>query len=237
MAHRIDIDIRERGLLDYFSSNPNYRFVNLEVGDIIFYIDDEVKLIIERKTISDLYSSIKDGRYREQKVRLLNNFPKEKILYLIEGNVPSNNRRINPDIVYGSITNTLLRDNIRILNSATIAETAKYISIIEKRLINNPEFFMNTSQEPTEISSDYANTIKLKKKDNMTPQMCQILQLAQIPGLSITKAKAIMTEYDSLYKLMACLDDDDAMLELENLKINDRKLGKKAVDKLKEYLC
>ena len=71
----------------------------------------------------------------------------------------------------------------------------------------------------------------------MTPQMCQILQLAQIPSLSISKAKSIMNEYGSLYKLMACLDDDSAMIELENLKINDRKLGKKAVDKIKEYLC
>jgi ERCC4-type nuclease len=233
--YRIDIDIREHGLQQYFSSIPNYKFVNLEVGDIIFYINDEIKLIIERKTISDLYSSIKDGRYREQKARLLNNYPKEKIMYLLEGDVSTNNRRINTEIVYGSITNTLLRDHIRILHSADIAETAKYISLIEKRLVKNPEFFMEPQNGG--VATDYATTIKLKKKDNMTPQMCQTLQLAQIPSLSIAKAHAIMEEYGSLYKLMACLDDESAMIELGNIKINDRKLGPKAVEKIREYLC
>jgi len=43
---------------------------NLDIGDIIIY-NGSYKLIIERKTINDLVSSIKDGRYREQKMRLL----------------------------------------------------------------------------------------------------------------------------------------------------------------------
>ena len=38
----------------------------------------------ERKTTCDLYSSIRDGRYKEQKCRLLNNYDKRKILYIIE---------------------------------------------------------------------------------------------------------------------------------------------------------
>jgi ERCC4-type nuclease len=234
MTHHIEIDCREHALKEYFSTDPNYRFINLEVGDIIFYIDGIVKLIIERKTIPDLYSSIRDGRHREQKARLFANYPKSQIIYILEGTVSANQRRINTDIVYGSIINTLLRDNLRILHSNSIEETAKYISIITKRLIEKPEFFGGGGNE-TDMGTDYATTIKLKKKDNLTPQLCQILQLAQIPSLSITKAKIIIAEYGNISQLMDYLRSE-TQEDLINLKINDRKLGNKAVDKLKEYL-
>ena len=73
MSCFIEIDYRELKLKKEFESNPIFRFKNLDIGDILCYINDELKLIIERKTITDLYSSIKDGRYHEQKTRLLSN--------------------------------------------------------------------------------------------------------------------------------------------------------------------
>ena len=54
---------------------------------ILIKYDNELLLIIERKTLSDLASSVKDGRCKQQKIRLLNNFPKHKICYLIEGDL------------------------------------------------------------------------------------------------------------------------------------------------------
>jgi len=49
----------------------NVELKNLEIGDIIFLDDnDNIVLIFERKSISDLISSIKDGRYSEQSFRL-----------------------------------------------------------------------------------------------------------------------------------------------------------------------
>jgi len=49
--------------------------------------DDKDILLFERKSFSDLLSSIKDGRYEEQSYRLLNSgeFPPHSIFYLIEG--------------------------------------------------------------------------------------------------------------------------------------------------------
>ena len=44
---------------------------NLEIGDIIIKNDNnKTILIFERKSLSDLISSIKDGRYKEQSFRL-----------------------------------------------------------------------------------------------------------------------------------------------------------------------
>jgi crossover junction endonuclease MUS81 len=65
----------------------NIELKNLEIGDIIFLDDDDnIVLIFERKSISDLISSIKDGRYSEQSFRL-QEYPlhNHNIFYLIEG--------------------------------------------------------------------------------------------------------------------------------------------------------
>jgi crossover junction endonuclease MUS81 len=66
---------------------------NLPLGDIIIADDKEEKLIIERKTVNDLLSSIKDGRYEEQSYRLNGlEHHNHNIIYLIEGDVNKVNR-------------------------------------------------------------------------------------------------------------------------------------------------
>ena len=73
----------------------------LPIGDVIIksIIKSELEentaieteeLIIERKSISDLLSSIKDGRYEEQSYRLNgSNIHNHNIIYLIEGGILS----------------------------------------------------------------------------------------------------------------------------------------------------
>ena len=54
---------------------------NLPIGDIVILNDhNEEQLIIERKSISDLAASIKDGRYAEQSFRL-NNYKLHNHIY------------------------------------------------------------------------------------------------------------------------------------------------------------
>ena len=66
---------------------------NLPLGDFIIADEKEDKLIIERKTISDLLASIKDGRYEEQSYRLNGlNHHNHNVIYLIEGDVNRVNR-------------------------------------------------------------------------------------------------------------------------------------------------
>ena len=66
---------------------------NLPLGDFIIADEKEDKLIIERKTITDLLASIKDGRYEEQSYRLNGlNHHNHNIIYLIEGDVNKSNR-------------------------------------------------------------------------------------------------------------------------------------------------
>jgi ERCC4-type nuclease len=66
---------------------------NLPLGDFIIADETEDKLIIERKTITDLLASIKDGRYDEQSYRLNGlKHHNHNIIYLIEGDVNKVNR-------------------------------------------------------------------------------------------------------------------------------------------------
>ena len=83
------IDVRENKLKDYFQlkhkDKSNIIIKQLDLGDIVFKnSSDSTVVIIERKTIADLRASIKDGRHREQKMRLCNNYPKEVIYYLLK---------------------------------------------------------------------------------------------------------------------------------------------------------
>ena len=111
----ICIDNREQSLhkqiqyyldsLDIFSNQKQKIPINISIkplslGDVIIKVisgsesdgvTEKEELIIERKSISDLLSSIKDGRYEEQSFRLNgSNVHNHNIMYLVEGNVSSN---------------------------------------------------------------------------------------------------------------------------------------------------
>jgi len=91
------VDIRETALyqqmLILISVIPSFQSLSvktetLPIGDIIITDGIEEKLIIERKSINDLASSIKDGRYEEQSYRLNGlDHHNHNIIYLIEGDV------------------------------------------------------------------------------------------------------------------------------------------------------
>ena len=88
----ITIDVRETGLytnimerdLDIYKDKIEIKSENLMLGDIHITYKD-LTYIFERKTLQDLQSSIKDGRYKEQKARLLSNTSQKFITYIIEG--------------------------------------------------------------------------------------------------------------------------------------------------------
>lgn len=86
MMMKIYVDCREHQLISLFSEN-NLQFEQkqLDIGDVLITDEnDKVYCIIERKTVKDMIASVKDGRYREQKHRLLLNFNKKNIIYLIK---------------------------------------------------------------------------------------------------------------------------------------------------------
>lgn len=166
MKYTLIIDYREHALKKYFDdfdfkSNKNlkhvdYKTENLDLGDIIIKRDEEIILIIERKTLQDLYSSINDGRYKEQKVRLKNNFSDSQIVYIIENcDVKFVKKKFSnfDSIINGAIINSIFRDNINLLRTNSVDETITYIKTLLKKVKNNIEFFV----KPTPLVTDSIN--------------------------------------------------------------------------------
>jgi crossover junction endonuclease MUS81 len=275
------IDHREKDLKKIF---PSAEYKNLDLGDIHikFKDSDTTFLLIERKTMKDLIASINDGRYREQKKRLLESgIPRDRIVYLLEGkidDIPGHTKTL-----FGMIINTLFRDHIHVIKFDNIEETSFFIKRIMKKLEENDPHLMpknlhnntDTSQktentekngdenanenhvtdentnhnndsndQDTKTTLEYLSTIKLKKKDNMTPQNCSILQLAQIPGLSVQNAKIIIDKYGSMANLVNTyyqVDKDKRINMLSELEIpisngKKRKLGKVLSERVCNYL-
>ena len=90
------IDSRENKILEKLEANPQlfssykYKKEYLDLGDFVLS-DGKHTLFFERKTWADLAGSLKDGRYREQRSRLLQQQRDSsaaetiKVCYIIEG--------------------------------------------------------------------------------------------------------------------------------------------------------
>ena len=133
----IKIDTREQELFKKceatINSVPKFKDIhlfseNLPLGDII--INDGINdcLIIERKTLTDLAASIKDGRYEEQSYRLNGiNHHNHNIIYLIEGDINRFNsfkERIDKQTLYSAMFSINYFKGFSIMRSNTLDETA-----------------------------------------------------------------------------------------------------------------
>lgn len=163
------VDYREKKILKILKDLEEKKKLiaissNLDLGDIIFKLTNdktnecEYELIIERKEINDLISSIKDNRYKEQKLRCLSQISSHKykteLIYLIESS--SDNIRNPRDIkmYHGSVISMLLRDNIKLLFSTNIEETCKIIERLYSRLSSKPKEFINSTNTVLSISEN-----------------------------------------------------------------------------------
>lgn len=224
----IIIDNRENSLIKLLEENKEV-FIkkNLEIGDIQFIENDKLIYIVERKTINDLGASIKDGRYKEQKMRLLSNHS-NNIYYIIEGNIDDCNT-LNRKALLGSIINMSFRDNIKVISSNNIKDTYDIILQI-RRKYDEGKF-----KEIESSTDNYVSSIKMNKKENMSKEICNIVQLATIPGVSQKISKIILEKYGSISNLIEEYKKTDNLL-LADISLGKRKIGKVLSIKIYDYL-
>ena len=215
------IDSRESNLyndiinrdLDIYTDKIEFNKNNIDIGDINIKYRD-IEYIFERKTINDLISSIHDGRYREQKARMIDNYDNKRITYIIEGDDILSSKTYNKSkVLQSTYLNILFRDNIRLVFTKNVNETATLILSLSIKIIENPENFNNISNNNT----TYTDHLKLKKKkiENINEKTCYLMQLSQIPYISNTIAKNISNIYPSMTSLILALNEvDDKNKEL-----------------------
>ena len=152
---------------------------------------------------------------------------------------------LSDKIVLGCITSTLIRDDLKVFRTVSINETISFLERIYRRLIDNPNKILSNNDSDKIVHVNYANTLKIKKKENLTPQVCNIIQLSQIPNISQSMASAILDKYGSIFNVCrAYMDIDDAKMRekmVSEIKYDvangkQRRIGLVASSRLYQYL-
>lgn len=225
----------ETGLSDYQVLSKNYQIETLSVGDICFFHSDRPEtslMVIERKTIKDLASSIRDGRYKEQIIRLKSiHAPPTRVAFIIEGcqlksaggavkvrrvkelrkssmkGVLKYNK-IQGEALYSAIMNILIRDEISLIESDDLEDTCQILAKIHQQLTKKYSEIVGQLGVVSQLDQvethnyHYAKSIKSVKKHNVNPQVCFIDQLQSIPGVSVNFATFIAEKYSNMNDLI-----------------------------------
>lgn len=255
----LKLDIRESDLIDKIpkmledNKIENVKIINcsLDIGDIIIENNKEEELIIiERKTINDLASSIQDGRYNEQSLRLNStDVHNHNIYYIIEGSVEkykNNYSRIKKDTIYSSIFSLNYYKGFSVIRSDNTDETATILVKILKKMLRDTTkkgYYNNIKQEKIDIQNksqpQYSDVIKRVKKENIKPNNIGSIILSQIPGISKKISSIIMEKYGSLYELMIILHENPNALKNETYvtdKGQKRRINHKCIQSINDYL-
>ena len=210
--------------------------------------DDENNNIIlfERKTISDLLASIKDGRYREQSYRLSGSeYHNHNIIYLIEGQL---GKFDDKQIVYSSMFSLNYFKGFSVFRSYNIDETAYILcnAFIKLEKEKGKQPFYSNNKESTSGDKDddieeqsYSTFIKKKKNANITKENFGEIVLCQVPSISSTTAVAIMKEFKTIDNLIQKLKEDKKCLDevsYETDKKQKRKISKTSIKNILEFL-
>jgi ERCC4-type nuclease len=225
----VKIDYREHALIELLKSRNNMPFevVPLDNGDI-HYISEHQHIIIERKTEADLNSSIKDGRWREQKERLdiLKAEGNCEIIFLIEQIDYTKRITIDFKLLQGAILNTLFRDKYPIMYSECLENSVEYLEMLYKKVQNNDFNKQRGSSIQVESTS-------IKKKLDKNDYI--VLVLSAIPRVSNEIAKKIIEQYSTLDKLIDAFREKGGNL-LSEISLGKRKLGPKLSSDIYNYL-
>ena len=228
----------------------------LPLGDIIISDDDDNELIIiERKSISDLLASIKDGRYEEQSYRLSGSpIHNHNIIYLIEGLIHA--KKVDKNVVYSAIFSLNHYKGFSVMRTVSMEESAVFIVNSAKKMMANTRLKKSphySSQSPSPSLSEtitsvdivdnnksYSSVVKKVKKDNITADNIGEIMLCQIPGISSITAGAIMTHFDgSLQTLLTRIKEcPDCLKEVTylNTKNQTKHLNKTIIENIVKFL-
>lgn len=237
---KLVVDVREPSLMDALAQlGVPFERKQLTLGDIVLVNgQDETIAIIERKTPADLASSIADGRYEEQSVRLsqtdLNN---HNVLYLIEG-------RVNSYVQRGSVSVAALRSAIVSLNfykgfsvvhTENVRDSALYLKTFFDKIVRGEKQGRTPYHGKAGNQVEEYSKLQQRTKRKVKPEEIQEMMLSQIPGINNTMARNVLT-VSSLRDLIepgGC-NLDQATYQTSSGKT--RKIPRPVVEALQEYL-
>lgn len=175
-------------------------------------------LVMERKRITDFEASFLDGRYREQRGRILSFCQPRgaQPIYLLEGAWTTLTGRITKKAMIKLLNRLTLRYQIPLLHTDAVEETAEWIECLLEQWTEDPTALKRT-QELVKVSDG----LHVQKKQNAAdPKAFLMACLAQCTGVSVRAAESLVAMYPTLTQIMAL-----TAKELEDHRVGARRLG------------
>ncbi len=179
---RIVVDEREKKSgIPYFlkKTGINLEIKTLPVGDYIV----APETVVERKTISDLASSIFDGRLFDQCNRLKEHY--QLPILLIEGDINEIEELTeNPFIIYGAISSVVIDFKIPVIPTPNASHTAKLlISMCSRKDVSKGPFIK-----------------KIRKSNDLQKQ--QLSMLCSLPGVGEKTAIRMLKKFGTPLRVL-----------------------------------
>lgn len=133
---------------------------------------EKIEYLIERKSLSDLVASIKDGRYEEQSYRLIHssNLVPGRILYLIEGMFSQIRNPQEKKMIYSGMTSLSAFKGFQVIRTCSLTETAEFILHFSDKILRDLKkgkvLFSNLVPLEKKVNTDTQE--KEQKQENQT---------------------------------------------------------------------
>ena len=252
------VDNRERAVIEHLD-NIDFETCPLSVGDFQFWEDEQLLMVVERKTYADLAASIKDGRYAEQKFRLeeLRSDTGCSVVYFIEGKKPRKNSVVSgiPMSTLESALCTMFSNSqlITMENARECSLALKcFLCIDEISVLDHvvgeecetlEKIYKKLSKKKKNVSyvSASLQQSKSKKKSHMSYENIFVQQLCMIhQSVSLKIAEKLVQEYKSWAGLLEAYtmlgEEQEKKNMLRDLRVdNRRKVGPVASNKVYEF--
>jgi len=232
-------DYREKALLKL---SPSVKELTPPVGDI--WIGDlsgtnllAGGVVLERKTAADLEASIIDGRYKEQRGRLLAYSKEHRVAfgYVIEGDLDRLGARLDESALLKHITRLQFHHRIPVVQTACAKDTVRLAELIDAQWTKDEGKFAwecltgDSTANGTNVSAfTAASYIKSACRDS--PDTFLLGTLTQCRGISEATARLIMSKYPSLEALMMATAAE--LAAIAEPPPSKRKVGKAVAERL-----
>ena len=219
----IRLDNREGAL--HGALTVPHDFVQLHVGDIWIGCSEvdgaQVRpaLVLERKSFADFQSSVRDGRYREQRGRLLAAGAElgARVAYILEGSPAT----LRPPMTAASIEKLVARlmfiHGIPVFRTESVAGTARLVETLSGQHAEDGAAAFAAAT----VAQRAADGIHIVKRDNAAdPRHFGVSMLCLVHGVSVRIAEAWLDALGSLGAVIGASAE-----QLGNVKVGTRRVG------------
>lgn len=242
------IDNREGSLISTIRQHYvdlSFSVQSLDLADIEIRGTNEQRFLIERKSIKDLAASLNDGRFKDQKDRLmgvLEREPKTAIAYIVEGGMRGDDyERIHGRVTLGMLRTLLItiqfKYRIPIIFTTNVRDTAIWTRRFCANLAKKPDFCPVGSGSNAGCSS-YKTLMPAPVRNRASdPKSIAIAMLTSISGVSHKIANEIVHQTTDprnigFFQVIRENDRESFAGILDNVRISGRRVSKKARDGL-----